>query len=372
VLRRTLSFDVAPGQYEVRAKLGVPRWNDGGSGDACKFSWVSLKSVQADTTDYSQWGRIGIKIRASGQLSGSLDQVRATYRAKPMPIWTGTEWATATTRADGLSNPGAILLQTLRVWVTDARAARLQFGFGLSDEQIDIEGLKASCCTARRAATPMTSGSLPACRWAPSAKRLPWPAWASSPDRWQPAHGRLCDQRPAQQRRGQHGQHAQGRFQRGLRAEQCADGIEYQWLNRDTWEMTTLRVMAPGVTTMLSPARVTGEGITSEQHAAVMARYHLAQSLYQYKTVHYTADIEHLDYRRLSVLSVSHDLTQWGFGGRVMAAQRIGAQVQLTLDEPVPPLASPTLRVPGPRLPRVARAAAGGRVGCRHPGGRVA
>jgi hypothetical protein len=87
---------------------------------------------------------------------------------------------------------------------------------------------------------------------------------------------------------------------------------------------------------MLSPARVTGEGITSEQHAAVMARYHLAQSLYQYKTVHFTADIEHLDYRRLSVLSVSHDLTQWGFGGRVMAAQRIGAQVQLTLDEPVP------------------------------------
>ncbi|WP_417284160.1 phage tail tip fiber protein [Comamonas sp.] len=135
----------------------------------------------------------------------------------------------------------------------------------------------------------------------------------------------------------------------------AADGIEYQWLNRDTWEMTTLRVTAPGVATMLSPARVTGEGITSEAHAAAMARYHLAQSLYQYKTVHFTADIEHLDYRRLSVLSVSHDLTQWGFGGRVMAARRIGAQVQLTLDEPVPPLATPYigLRVPGARDYRV-------------------
>ncbi|WP_417283865.1 phage tail tip fiber protein [Comamonas sp.] len=81
----------------------------------------------------------------------------------------------------------------------------------------------------------------------------------------------------------------------------------------------------------------------------------MAQSLYQYKTVHFTADIEHLDYRRLSVLSVSHDLTQWGFGGRVMAARRIGAQVQLTLDEPVPPLATPYigLRVPGARDYRV-------------------
>lgn len=358
VLRRTFSFDVAPGQYEVRAKLGLPRWNDGGSGDACKFSWVSLKSVQADATDYSQWGRIGIKIRASGQLSGSLDQVRATYRAKPMPIWTGTGWAMATTRANGLSNPGAILLQTLRgVWATDSQGQRvLQFGFGLSDEQIDIEGLKAFMlhCAARGYTYD---------KWITSSMSL----------------GVFCDEvalagmgefawtdgsRPTAVfvTNGQPNSAVvnmanmlKGGFSVDYALSNAADGIEYQWLNRDTWEMTTLRVMAPGVSTMLSPARVTGEGITSEAHAAVMARYHLAQSLYQYKTVHYTADIEHLDYRRLSVLSVSHDLTQWSFGGRVMAAKRIGAQVQLTLDESVPALASAYigLRVPGARDYRV-------------------
>lgn len=358
VLRRTYSFDVAPGQYEVRAKLGVPRWNDGGSGDACKISWVSLKSVQADTTDYSQWGRIGIKIRASGQLSGSLDQVRATYRAKPMPIWTGTEWATATTRENGLSNPGAILLQALRgVWVTDSQGLRvLQFGFGLSDEQIDIEGLKAFMlhCAARGytydkwITSSMSLGAF--CEEVALAGMGEF-AWT---DGSRPTAVFVTNGQPNSAVVNMANM-LKGGFSVDYALSNAADGIEYQWLNRDTWEMTTLRVMAPGVTTMLSPARVTGEGITSEQHAAVMARYHLAQSLYQYKTVHYTADIEHLDYRRLSVLSISHDLTQWGFGGRVMAATRIGAKVQLTLDEPVPALASAYigLRVPGARDYRV-------------------
>ncbi|CUA99236.1 host specificity factor TipJ family phage tail protein [Comamonas thiooxydans] len=358
VLRRTFSFDVAPGQYEVRAKLGVPRWNDGGSGDACKFSWVSLKSVQADATDYSQWGRIGIKIRASGQLSGSLDQVRATYRAKPMPIWTGTGWATATTRADGLSNPGAILLQTLRgIWTVNPQGQRvLQFGFGLSDEQIDIEGLKAFMlhCAARgytydKWITPsMSLGAF--CEEVALAGMGEF-AWT---DGSRPTAVFVSNGQPNSAVVNMANM-LKGGFSVDYALSNAADGIEYQWLNRDTWEMTTLRVMAPGVTTMLSPARVTGEGITSEAHAAVMARYHLAQSLYQYKTVHYTADIEHLDYRRLSVLSVSHDLTQWGFGGRVMEAKRIGAQVQLTLDEPVPALASAYigLRVPGARDYRV-------------------
>ncbi|KWT67785.1 host specificity factor TipJ family phage tail protein [Comamonas testosteroni] len=358
VLRRTHSFDVAPGQYEVRAKLGVPRWNEGGSADACKFNWVSLKSVQADTTDYSQWGCIGIKIRASGQLSGSLDQVRATYRAKPMPIWTGTEWATATTRADGLSNPGAILLQALRgVWVTDSQGQRiLQFGFGLSDEQIDIEGLKAFMlhCAARGytydkwVTSSMSLGAF--CEEVALAGMGEF-AWT---DGSRPTAVFVSNGQPNSAVVNMANM-LKGGFSVDYALSNAADGIEYQWLNRDTWEMTTLRVMAPGVTTMLSPARVTGEGVTSEQHAAVMARYHLAQSLYQYKTVHFTADIEHLDYRRLSVLSVSHDLTQWGFGGRVMAAERIGAQVRLTLDEPVPPLATAYigLRVPGARDYRV-------------------
>ncbi|PZP89607.1 MAG: hypothetical protein DI587_39665, partial [Variovorax paradoxus] len=147
VMRRTFTVQVAKGQYEVRVRLGAPTWDQGEGKDQCKIGWNVLRTIQPDETDYSDWGRIGIKIKASGQISGSLDTVRATYRARPMPIWNGSAWATATTREDGLSNPGAILLQTMRGVYANGE---LQFGFGLPDEQIDIEGLKSFMlhCTA--------------------------------------------------------------------------------------------------------------------------------------------------------------------------------------------------------------------------------
>src|SRR5690606_35956489 len=69
VVRRTFEVPVALGQYEVRVRLGQPYFNEGDGKDACKFTWNVLKSIQPDTTDYSQWGRIGIKIKATGQIS---------------------------------------------------------------------------------------------------------------------------------------------------------------------------------------------------------------------------------------------------------------------------------------------------------------
>lgn len=354
VLRRTITLPVAAGQHEVRVRLGQPRWDEGDGKDACKLAWTVLKSIQPDATDYSAWGRIGIKIKATGQLSGSLDTLRATYRARPLPVWTGATWATATTREEGLSNPGAIILQTLRgVYANGV----LQFGFGLSDAQIDIEGLKAFMlhCAAR----------------------------GYTYDRWitgQVSLGAFCDEvalagmgqftwtdgsRPTVSFVGS-GQPIggvvnmanmlKGSFSVAYNLSNAADGIEYQYLDRNrNWETQTLRVAAPGVVTMLNPARITGEGVTTEAHAAVMARYHLAQSLYQYKTIDFGADIEHLDYRRLSVLSLSHDMTQWGFGGRVLGAALVGGQIQLTLDERVPSLPARYmgLRVPGARDYRV-------------------
>lgn len=354
VLRRTFSVSVALGQHEARMRLGAPTSNEGEGKDACKLGWNTLKSIQPDTTDYSGWGRIGIKIRATGQISGALDTVRATYRARPMPIWNGSAWETATTREEGLSNPGAILLQTMRgVYAGGV----LQFGFGLPDEQIDIEGLKAFMlhCTANgytydkwvtdavslgQFCQEVALAGMGEFSWTDGSR--PTAVFVSS---GQPLSGvaNMANMLKAS-------------FEVAYSLSNAADGIEYQYLDRDrNWETQTLRVAAPGVTTMLNPARITGEGVTSEAHAAIMARYHLAQSLYQFKTISYTADIEHLDYRRLSLLSISHDLTQWGFGGRLMSAQWVAGKVVLQLDEPVPPLAQAFIgvRLPGYRDYRV-------------------
>lgn len=350
IRRMTWTQDVTKGQYEVRARrLDGPNEEN----VTRTVQWVTLRSVQPDETDYSGWGRIGIRIKATGQLNGSLDTVRATFKPRPLPLWNGSAWANATTRP-GVSNPGAIILQVLRgIWDGDV----LQFGYGLSDDQIDVEGLKGFMlhCTAmgftydRWITENISLGALldeialagmGQFMWLDGSR--PTVMWAADD---QPIGGVV---NMANMTRGS--------FSVNYQLAEAADGIEYQYVDRDrNFETTTLRVMAPGVTTMLKPARITGQGVTSEAHAAVLARYHLAQSLYQYKDIAFGTDIERLDYRRLSMLSLSHDMTQWGYGGRLADAEIVGGQIVLTLDEPVPSLPSRFvgLRVPGEQSYRV-------------------
>lgn len=353
--RVTWQQPVDEGQYEVRMKQKkVARTDQNGTNGFRQVTWVSLRSTQPDNTDYSQFGRIGIKIKATGQLSGALDTVRVTYRAKPMPVWNGTAWVTATTRENGLSNPGAIILQTLRgIW----HKGKLQFGYGLSDDQIDIDGLKAFMlhCTAKGYTYDKWITSSMSLQEFCQEVALAGMGEFSWTDGSRPSVVFVSAGQPVSAVVNMASM-LKASFSVDYALSNAADGIEYQYVDRaKNWETQTLRVAAPGVTTALNPARIKGEGVTTEAHAAIMARYHLAQSLYQYKTIHFGADIEHLDYRRLSVLSVSHDLTQWGYGGRVMGAWRSGGQVLIQLDEPVPPLPTPHLglRLPGDRDYRV-------------------
>ncbi len=350
VRRATWTRQVTRGQYEVRMR----RTNGANEENVTRsVQWASLRSVQPDETDYSGWGRIGIRIKATGQLNGSLDTVRATFKPRPLPVWNGSAWINATTRP-GVSNPGALILLVLRgIWDGDV----LQFGYGLSDDQIDVEGLKGFMlhCAAmgftydRWITESISLGSLldeialaglGQFMWLDGSR--PTVMWAADD---QPISGVV-----------NMANMARGSFSVDYSLAEAADGIEYQYVDRARdFETSTLRVMAPGVTTMLKPARVTGEGVTTEAQAAVLARYHLAQSLYQYKEISFGADLERLDYRRMSMLSLSHDMTQWGYGGRLVAAAMVGGNVVLTLDEPVPSLPSRFvgLRIPGERDYRV-------------------
>ncbi len=353
VRRVSYGLAVPRGQYEVRMRR---REGPNDSKTTRTVQWSALRSVQPDAVDYSRFGRIGIKIKATGQISGSLDTLRATYYARPLPVWNGSEWITATTREEGLSNPGAIILQALR-GVRDDQG-RLMFGFGYTDEMIDIEGLKAFMlyCTAQGYTYDRWVTENISCGAFCEEVALAGMGQYSHVDGCRPTVVFVASAQPISGVVNMANM-MKASFSVDYALSNTADGIEYQFVDRaNNFETQTLRVAAPGVTTVLNPARVTGVGVTTEAHAAILARYHLAQSLYQYKTIGYQADIEHLDYRRLSVLSISHDLTQWGYGGRLVAADLLAdGLVQLTLDEPVPAMAQAWvgLRVPGERDYRV-------------------
>lgn len=350
--RRTYALDVEPGQYEVRARIAGR--NTDGSGATSDFTWSTLKSIQTDTASYAGIPRIGIRIKATGQLNGAPDELRCVAYAAPIPVWKGNQWIT-----EESSNPGAQILAYAR-GIRDP-AGNLIAGLGLLDAQIDIAALQAFMlhCAASKYTydnvirdTRSHDDVLQAIALA-GFGNVTWAAgrlsvvWAADE---QPLSGVV---NMATIKKGQ--------FQIDYTLANAADGIEFTYVDRSDWSSKTLRVTAPGVQTMLNPAQVSGEGITTEEHAAKMARYHLAQSLYQYKDISFSTDIEHLSYRRMSVLALQHDLTQWGFGGRLVSATRDGSTVVLTLDDQVRAPATGNsfigLRIPGELVYRVFRVA---------------
>ncbi|MFL4597000.1 host specificity factor TipJ family phage tail protein [Stenotrophomonas maltophilia] len=351
--RATYGLDVPPGQYEVRVRTAG--LNTDGSNAQASFSWTNLVSVLPDTASYDGIPRIGIRMKASGQLNGSPDELRCVAHSFPIPVWKGDAigWVT-----EESSNPGAQILAYAR-GIKSPAGVRIA-GMGLPDSQIDVEALKAFMlhCAANgftydyQVAEKRNHQAVMDAIALAGFGQIAWPkgrlavVWAADE---QPLSGVV---NMATIKKGQ--------FQVEYTLANGADGIEYSYLDRATWEAKTLRVPAPGVTTMLNPAQVTGEGVTSEAHAAMLARWHLAQSLYQYKSISYSTDIEHLAYGRMSVLALQHDLTQWGFGGQVLfASMGPGRAVTLQLDVPVPAPAQGSayigLRIPGERVYRVLR-----------------
>lgn len=350
--RRTYALDVEAGQYEVRARIAGR--NTDGSGATSDFTWSTLKSIQTDTASYAGIPRIGIRIKATGQLNGAPDELRCVAYAAPIPVWKANQWVT-----EESSNPGAQILAYAR-GIRDPDG-NLIAGLGLLDAQIDIAALQAFMlhCAASKytydnvirdtrshddVVQAIALAGFGNVTWAAGRLSVVWAADE------QPLSGVV---NMATIKKGQ--------FQIDYTLANAADGIEFTYVDRSDWSSKTLRVTAPGVQTMLNPAQVSGEGITTEEHAAKMARYHLAQSLYQYKDISFSTDIEHLSYRRMSVLALQHDLTQWGFGGRLVSATLDGSTVVLTLDDQVRAPATGNsfigLRVPGELVYRVFRVA---------------
>ncbi|MGI9218599.1 MAG: TipJ family phage tail tip protein, partial [Hydrogenophaga sp.] len=308
-LRRTFSRAVSAGQYAVRMrKLEA---NETRQQAANTIEWAALKSYQADGTATVAKQLVGIKIKASGQLNGVLDQVTWLATSAPCPVWTGSAWVTQAT-----SNPGALYLQFCRgVFAADGR---LLWGVGKPDDQIDIEGLKAWMvhCAAQGYrfdhwwdATVARGDVLDAIAAAGLAARS---YHTGKLGVVYMASGQAIEAVVGM------GNIKRGSMRVGYATRVTAEELEVASPERtNDWLPATLRVLAPGVTVPRETARVSPPGITTQAGRLLAARMAMAQNIYGRKSVTWDMDLEHLTFRRWSLVALSHDLTQWGHSGRL-------------------------------------------------------
>lgn len=326
-LRRTWRKTVAKDQYEVRCRRTTADDTDAQS--VSDLSWSQLRTYQPDEADYTGRKRVALRIKASGQLQGQVQQFNALGDLQ-CPVWNGSSWVTQTTR-----NPAWQFLYFARgKKIGTVRA----FGAVLADSRIDIEAIKewGAWCTTKSLTfdavfdQPMTCADM---LHAIARCGRAFPTWAS---------GKLgvtweASGKPAVAVFGM-SNIRRGSFQVEYLTEKLADEIVVNFTNPDLvgasgeWQQDSVRAKVPGVATPERTATVELFGCTVKDMAGREANLLAAKQKYHRRKITWEADFEGQVCQKGDVAILSHDLTQWGYSGRLLA----GNGTTLTLDRKVP------------------------------------
>ena len=323
-LRRTLSYDLGSARaWTVR----VRRTTDPDPSDRVydDIAWAALRAYQVDTADYSGQTRLGVRIRASGQLYGRLDRLSAMVRQR-VPTWDGAAW----TAPRATSNPAWLF----RWYARGVRiAGRLVAGVGLADGRIDESSIKAwgAWCEAHGLGCNLV---LDRARSHADVLTLIAQCGRASPS-WQT--GRLGvvwedEGRPATALITP-GNIVAGSFAVEYAAGQAADEIAMRYIEPALdWQYNTLRRLVPGAAAPPSTTTtVTLPGVTSSEQAAMACNLQAARQLYHRRRLSWEMAAEGLSIARGDVVHITHSLIDGGVAGRLAG----GTADEVVLDRPV-------------------------------------
>lgn len=313
---------VVSGQYEVRVRRVTADETDARA--TSDLSFAQLRTYQPDTADYTGQKRVALRIKASGQLQGVLDQFNAIATGQ-VPVWTGAAWVTQAT-----SNPAWWYLWFARGKTIGGKRV---FGGLLADARLDIEALKAwgAWCDTKGLTFNYVFDQAQNCKEmlaiiARCGRGAP--TWASG------KLGVIYDEAnlPAVAVFGM-GNIKRNSFKVQYLSGPVADEIVVQFINPDLgWQPDTVRVTVPGVASPTKPVTVQLLGCANKIMAGKEANLMAAAQVYRKRQISWECDFEGMVAQRGDVVVLSHDLTQWGYSGRCLA----GDGTTLTLDRQVP------------------------------------
>ena len=326
--RRTLPvLDPAPsGQWTVRARrAAAPSDSDRIYDDV---TWQALRSYQPDTASYDGQRRRGLRLRASGRLSGALDTVTALV-SQQVPTWDATggdDGTGAWTDNQATSNPAWIFRWFAR-GIRNA-AGRLLAGAGLPETRIDDASLKAwgAWCAAEELGCNYVVQSAMSVH---DVLALIAQCGRASPT-W--ANGRLgvvwdaAGQVPVTLVTP--GSVLAGSFEVDWAGGRQVDEVAVRYIDERTWESNVIRRVQDGVTLPTETATVTLRGVTSARQAAMECNLMLARQRYHRRRMRWRMDLGALNLlRRGDVVWVTHALLDGGEAGRLVRID--GAAVEL-------------------------------------------
>ena len=337
--RRTLAYDLGSARaWTVRVRrTGAPsaetRVYD-------EIAWAALRAYRTDTADYAGQTRLGLRIRASGQLSGRLDRLSAMVRRR-VPTWDGARW----TAPMPSSNPAWIF----RWYARGLRVrGRLVAGVGLADARIDEDSIKAwgAWCEAEglgcnHVLDRATSHAEVLALIAQCGRASPTWQTGRLGAVWEEA-GRPATALVAP------GNIVAGSFAVDYAVGRAADEIAVRYVEPDLdWQYNTLRRLAPGVKgPPSSTATLTLHGVTSRTQAAVECNLQAARQRYHRRRFAWEMAAEGLSLARGDVVHIAHSLIDGGRAGRLAGGTADRVVLDRAVDLGAPSGATMLLRLP--------------------------
>lgn len=321
--RQTISIPVAKGQYEVRV-----RKLSGDVKDSRNSNEVAVSQIlcfQTDEADYTGQLRVALRIKATNQLNGAIDEFSAIASARA-PVWDGSQFNIELTR-----NPAWWFLMFAR-GKRKASGERV-YGAGFSANQIDEDAIRAWAlwCDEKGLTFDYVLDQKKS-----TAEMLQIIARAgrASPT-WQ--SGKLgvvwdAENLPVVGMFGPFNIKA-GTFKVAYISEGTVDEIVANFINPErNWEMDEVRVKVPGATASNNPLQLDLEGFTNHVTAGQEANLLAASQIWHRRRITWETDFEGWIASRGDVVQISHDLTVWGYSGRLLG--REGQQIQLSQQLP--------------------------------------
>lgn len=345
VFRETLYVDGLPdGNYEVRARKLDPDESD--KDNVCEIYLKRVRFYQRDENyNYIAQNRQSIIVNSSSQIYGTLDRLSSLVSAKCW-AWDGTTytWQETSNPADwylyfarggfinaesdgSLSYPYSPTIG----WQNNAdhpdNGERL-FGAGKSDSQIDFDSIQAwwqfcddkdlsfnalldskrnpldvlyEIASVGRASVTYTNGKLGV-------------VWE---DANQPVVAMFTPDNIIKDS-----------FSINYLNQKLTDKIIGQYIDaNEEYSAQNVEAIVPGVTNPTEETNINLWGVTNEDQAQRAVNLIAARQLYQKRNITFSTDAEGMMFSKGDVVTLSHDVSQWGYSGRITDLEHDGTNI---------------------------------------------
>lgn len=339
--RRTIGWNVPADTYAVRVTKITP--DSDNSNLVQEMNFEQFKAYGTVTVKYPAQNRLGVQIRASGQINGTLDRFSSLVTAKTW-VFNGSSWNGQNAGGAGwtwkaTTNPawwylyfalgGYYNTSDSKGWRIgeNANNGLRMFGAGIPHSQIDYDSIIrwANYCAAKDL---QFGGVVDSQKPVFDVLRDIARVGRASPT-WTKGLGVVFRQQgdPAVQMFGM-GNIIKDSFSINYISEKTADVVLLTFNDQDDfYGSRQIRAVVPGVAQPTTEASVQLWGCTRKSQAEREARLIAAEQKYHRRRITWDADVDGSVCQRWDVVTLAHDLTSWAISGRIVQFNLAGGKV---------------------------------------------